>query len=491
MESAPPASPGAADLRRASAIRLAAWIRAGAVSARDVVEAHVEHARRVNPRLNAIVHPRYGAALAEAEAVDAARAAGEALPPLAGVPCTIKESFALTGCPHTGGHLARRGHVAPADAPTVARLRAAGAIPLGVTNTSELCMWMESDNPVYGRSNNPYDPRRIVGGSSGGEGAIVGAGASPFGLGSDIGGSIRLPAFFNGVFGHKPTGGLVPATGQYPRPEGEAVRLLGTGPIARRAEDLMPILQILAGADGQDPICEDQPLGDPATVALAGMRVILVPTAWRRISRRLQRCLRDAADALERRGARVEEHAVPRLRSALMIWAARMNSASTKSFGELLTDAGELRLVPELLRWLARRSPHTIPSLSLVALERLTQRLPGGLDRALKAGVALREEVVDLLGDGVWLHPPYTRAAPRHFAPLATPMDFVNTAVVNALELPATQVPMGLDRRGLPVGVQVVAAHGRDHVTIAVAQALEAAFGGWRPPNTRWYNPPS
>lgn len=487
----PPNSPPPSDLRRASASQLAAWIKTGAVSARDTVAAHIDHARRVNPRLNAIVHPRFGAAIAEAEAVDAARDAGQTLPPLAGVPCTIKESFALTGCPHTGGHLARRGHVATCDAASVARLRAAGAIPLGVTNTSELCMWMESDNPVYGRSNNPYDPRRIVGGSSGGEGAIVGAGASPFGLGSDIGGSIRLPAFFNGVFGHKPSGGLVPSTGQYPKPEGDAGRLLGTGPLARRAEDLMPVLRILAGSDGEDPCCEDHPLGDPSTVDLAGMRVILTPSAWRRISRPLQRSLRDAADALERRGARVEEHTVPRLRKALFIWSARMTAASTQSFGELLTGGDELRLMPELLRWVRRRSPHTIPSLSLVAIERLANRLPDGLEKALQTGVELRAEMIELLGGGIWLHPPYTRTAPRHLSPLATPMDFVNTAVVNALELPATQVPMGLDRRGLPLGVQVIGAPLADHVTIAVAQALEAGFGGWRPPNARWYNPPS
>src|SRR5207253_4609005 len=113
-------------------------------------------------------------------------------------PCTIKESIALTGMPHTAGLVARKGTLAGADAPTVARLRAAGAIPLGVTNTSELCMWMESNNRVYGRTGSAYDPSRTAGGSSGGEGAIVGAAGAPFGLGSDIGGSIRMPAFFNG-----------------------------------------------------------------------------------------------------------------------------------------------------------------------------------------------------------------------------------------------------------------------------------------------------
>src|SRR5207237_4871758 len=147
-------------------------------------------------------------------------------------------------------------------APTVGGLRAAGAIPLGVTNLSELCMWMESNNRVYGRTGNAYDPRRTAGGSSGGEGAIVGAAGAPFGLGSDIGGSIRMPAFFNGVFGHKPTGGLVPNSGQFPMAHGPALRYLTTGPIARHAEDLMPLLRILAGPDGDDAGCVAMELGD-------------------------------------------------------------------------------------------------------------------------------------------------------------------------------------------------------------------------------------
>jgi fatty acid amide hydrolase 2 len=467
---------------RASAVQLAEWIRTGRSSARSVVQVHVDHARAVNPTLNAIVHMRFDAALAEADAVDAALAAGEPLPPLAGVPCTIKESFALVGCPHTGGHAARRGHVATTDAVTVARLRAAGAIPLGVTNTSELCMWMESSNPLYGRSNNPYDPRRIVGGSSGGEGAIVGSGASPFGLGSDIGGSIRMPAFFNGVFGHKPTGGLVPCTGQYPAPEGDTIRMLGTGPLTRRAGDLMPLLRILAGGDGVDPCCADFPLSDPESVSIKGLKVVILPTTWRRISKDLRRSLRDAADALERRGARVEEHDVPRIKKTLFIWAARMDAAQEGTFGSFLNGGEEIRLLPAMLKWAWRQSPHTLPVLSLVALERAFSRLPTGLEKALAEGQALRDELLALMGDGVWLHPPYTRTAPRHGAPLLTPLDWLNTAVVNAMEMPATQVPLGLDKRGLPLGVQVIGAHFNDHVTIAVAQALEQAFGGWVPP---------
>ena len=154
--------------------------------------------------------------------------------------------------PNSCGVVARAGRIAERDATVVARLRAAGAIPLGVTNCSEITAWPGADNKVYGRTGNAYDPERSCGGSSGGEGAIVGTGGAPFGIGTDIGGSIRIPTFCNGVFGHKPTGGLVPATGQYPAYTGAALRINTTGPLARRAEDLMPLLRVLAGPDGED-----------------------------------------------------------------------------------------------------------------------------------------------------------------------------------------------------------------------------------------------
>ena len=153
--------------------------------------------------------------------------------------------------PNCAGLVALRDRRAETNAPAVQRLIDAGFIPLGVTNTSEMTMWIESVNRVYGRTRNAYDPHRTAGGSSGGEGAAVGSGGSPVGLGSDIGGSIRVPAFFNGVFGHKPSPGLVPNTGQYPSTAGEAAFMLTIGPLARHAEDLMPVTRIIAGPDGR------------------------------------------------------------------------------------------------------------------------------------------------------------------------------------------------------------------------------------------------
>ena len=202
-----------------SGIELAGAIRAGELRSREVVDEHIALIERANPAVNAVVATRFDEAREEADAADeriAAAAPDEELPPFLGVPCTIKESFALAGMPHTSGLAARSEVVAEQSSTAARRLVEAGAIPLGVTNLSELTLWIESQNPVYGRTNNAYAPARTAGGSSGGEGAAVGSGFAPIGLGTDFGGSIRIPAFFNGVFGHKPSGGLVPHTGHYP-----------------------------------------------------------------------------------------------------------------------------------------------------------------------------------------------------------------------------------------------------------------------------------
>src|SRR6476661_4326906 len=253
------------EITERSATDLARAIREGELTSRAVVEAHVERARQLNPELKAIAADRFEAALADADEADARiRAAGGDLPPFLGVPSTIKESFAVKGMPNAAGLVHRADVRADVDAPAVARLRAAGAIPIGVTNTSEATMWIESSNRLYGRTNNAYDARRTAGGSSGGEGSAVGAGFAPIGLGSDIGGSIRLPAFFNGVFGHKPSPG-----------EGPASEMLASGPLARRAEDLMPFLRAVAGRDDGDPISREVTLGDPASVKLDGLDVVL------------------------------------------------------------------------------------------------------------------------------------------------------------------------------------------------------------------------
>ncbi|MFW6049659.1 MAG: amidase [Myxococcota bacterium] len=462
-----------------SGLEIARRIRAGQLTARQALEVHAEHLVRTNPHLNAVVRDRLDDARREAEEADRrlAREGPDRVPVFHGVPCTIKESFALTGMPNTSGLVARRGVVASEDAPTVARLRAAGAIPLGVTNTSELCMWMESDNRVYGRTNNPYDPSRIVGGSSGGEGAAIGAGISPFGLGSDIGGSIRMPAFFNGVFGHKPSVGLVPNEGQYPIAENDALRLLATGPLCRRAEDLWPLLQVLSGPE----LTRRMPDGSPDRVDLAGLRVIDVEDDGRMpVSRELRAAQRRAADHLASLGADVRREKVAGLKHALEMWAAVMHEAADTTFRELLGNGRPVRAGWELLRWVARRSHHTLPTLGLALIEAIMELAPFSNERMLAHRDALRGELLDRMGDaGIVLYPSYPQVAPRHGAPLLPPIRWVYTAAFNVLELPVTQVPLGLGGRGLPLGVQVAAAPDRDDVAVAAALELERAFGGW------------
>jgi fatty acid amide hydrolase 2 len=467
-------------LLTSSATELAARILRRELTSIEVVEAHIARIEAVNPRLNAMVCTRFDEARDEARAADAALVHGDAVGPLHGVPCSVKECFALTGMPNTAGLVARKGPRATRDAVAVARLREAGAIPLGVTNTSELCMWMESSNKVYGRTNNPYDVERIVGGSSGGEGAIIGAGGAPFGVGSDIGGSIRMPAFFNGVFGHKPTGGLVSNEGQYPLPAEAALTYVTTGPLARRAADLAPLLRIMAGAEAAAGI------GDPTTVDLAELDVVMVEGDGRiRVSDDLARAQRAAADALLSRGAKVRTAKVKGFTKALEIWSSMIDAAGGPSYASLLGDGPEVRGGPELVRWALGRSPYTLPSLCLVLLEKLPRLLPSHGRRFVEAGAALRREVVDLLGPrGVMLYPPYPTPAPRHYRPLWPPFNWVYTAVFNVIEVPVTAAPLGLNAGGLPLGVQIAATHGNDHLTIAVALELERAFGGWVPPPT-------
>lgn len=472
-----------------SGLELAAAIRSGELTSTEIVQAHIDRLNQVEPALNGIVRDRYEAALDEARAADervaAARQSGtEAeLPPLLGVPCTIKESFALAGMPNTAGVVHRRELIVEENATPVQRLIDAGAIPLGVTNISELTLWMESDNRVYGRANNAYDPRRTAGGSSGGEGAVIGAGGSPFGIGSDIAGSVRIPAFVNGVFGHKPTQGIVPNSGQWPHTEGSAAEMLTAGPLARRAEDLMPLMRLISGPDGIDPQTRAVELGDPASVSLEGLEVSLLHGAsFFPASREMRNSCERVAGALQARGAKLRELDFGDLKRALYHFLVALGNGGGESLLELLTPAGgPPATVRGVLR--GRGSLHTWPTIWLTLGEALLERLPEtGVERTLAAKRALADEFNATLGDGVALYPSHSRVAPRHDSTVKRPWAIQPTVLFNVTNSPVTQVPIGLNSERLPLGVQVVAAHGKDHIPIAVALELERAFGGWQPP---------
>lgn len=478
---------------RAGAFELAAGIRARKSSSIDVVDAHIARIRETHSRLNALMEPRFEAARAEAAAADRRIAAGEVLP-LLGVPFTVKEMLSVAGMPHTQGALARRDWVAERDATVVARLRAAGAIPLGVSNVPEWGMWFETYNLLRGRTSNPYDARRIAGGSSGGEGALVGAGASPFGLGSDIGGSIRMPAAFCGVFGHKPSAGLLPLTGHFPvYATGREAHLerdspyVALGPLARSARDLWPLLHLMAGPDGADPNCNEMPLAWGDADEWHGRRVVVL--ADPRIARAgrthpvLRDAVRRAARILGDRGARLVEADPLLLRDAVDIWFGALQSSATRSFREIVGEGEAISLTGELLRTATGHARYSMPALLFCAGESVGRLNEQRLARAVAARERLQATLDELLGDdGVLLLPVHPRVAPRHTAPVLRPFDFAFTAIFNALRVPATAVPVGLDASGLPLSVQLVARHGRDALTIAGACALEAALGGWSPP---------
>jgi fatty acid amide hydrolase 2 len=471
----------AGELTERSALELARAIREREVSAREVTECHIQALERA--RLNAVVVERFDAARAEADDVDRRLAVGEPdPPPLLGVPCTIKEALAVAGLPNTAGLASRRDRAAERTAPAAQRLLEAGPILLGLTNLSELTMWIESDNRVYGRTLNAYDRRRTAGGSSGGEGAAIGCGGSVIGIGTDFAGSIRLPAFFNGVFGHKPSTGLVPMTGHFPISGGEAMRMSVAGPLARRATDLMPVLRLIAGPDGADPLVRDPPLGDPAEVEIEGMEVVISEGAtYLPVSRELREARERAAGALAGAGARLRRENLRSVRRAAELFLAAIQAGAGISLAELIVaEGGEPVTARTVLR---RDNPHTLATLMTLAAERLGERIPERrIRRARAAARSLETEISATIEDGVLLHPPHPRVAPRHGWTVGRPWLLAPTALFNLLGMPATQVPLGLGRKGLPVGVQVAAGRDRDHVAIAVAIELERAFGGWVPP---------
>lgn len=468
-----------------SALALAGSIRRGELSSRAVVEAHISLLQRWQPKINAIAVERFNGARDDAAAADdrvAAAAPDDRLPPLLGVPCTIKETLNIKGLPHTAGLLGRQNVRATTTATTAQRLLDAGAILLGLTNTSELAMWFETENPVYGRTSNPYDPGRTAGGSSGGCAAAVGCGGVPISLGTDIGGSIRVPAFCCGVFGHKPSVGLVPQTFEYPGVEGKAKRMLSMGPLARRAEDLMPLMRILSGPDGIDPIVEQVELGDPSAVSLDGLRVLISERCFvARIHRELLEAREKAARTLAAAGARVERVELPQMRRMLEPTLATLSDGGRISLSSVLLAGGVHPL--GLRDILTGREEHTVP----LRLWSLADRLSGlasprRMRRMLEKGREFAAQLAETVGDGVLLHPPLPALAPKHRRTYGRVLFFQPTGIFNLAGLPVTEVPLGLSETGLPLGVQVAAGPYRDHVAIAVASALEQAYGGWSPP---------
>lgn len=483
------------DLFDVSAMTLARRIRSRELSPVEVVAAHIERIGTVNAAINAVIAQRFDRAMQEARTAEdrvMKAASPEELPPLLGLPYTAKEYIRAEGMPLSAGIWSRRNERSDRDAETVRRLRDAGAILVGITNVPEGGLWMETYNAIHGWTVNPWDPKRSAGGSSGGEGAIVATGGVAFGLGADVGGSIRIPAAFCGTVGHKPTGRLVPNTGFWPPTEGlDVSAYLVCGPLCRHVEDVMPILRAIAGPDGVDTVVRPWELESPESIPLHDVTVYPLETnGWTRVHPDYRASIRTAAKALERRGAKIGKLDAPRMKKAFSIWSAMMARGGGPSYSEIIGNGNAVEPVREMLRLALGRSRHTFPALAIIGLERLAERFPGPLDRAVSEGRALRAELEGLLGPrGVLLHPPYSRPAPRHRTPMLTPFDFVCTGLFNVLEFPSTVVPIGFSGEGLPLSVQVIGRRGADGLTISVASVLEQELGGWTRANPTWRLP--
>lgn len=507
------------DVTALSAGELAERIKAGELSAREVIEAYLRRIAEVNPRLNALVVPRYEEARAEAAAADAARSRGEALGPLHGVPITIKEQYLVAGTASTIGLPGRVGRRAAADGPLVGRLRQAGAIVLGKTNVSQLLIYHEADNPVYGRTNNPWHLDRTPGGSSGGEAAIIAAGGSPLGLGGDLGGSIRLPAHFCGVYALKPTAarltnldnpGQLFATGQ------EAI-VPQPGPLARTVADLSLAMRVLAapGLAAADPGIPPVPWPDPAGVSIGGLRLAMyADDGFFPVAPALRRAVHEAAAALRARGAEVEAWRPPAVAQAMHIFFGVL-SADGAAWGRRALGKGKRdRRVSSLLRFagLPGSIRPVVAALARLAGQRrlaATVRSMGGLSadgywRLVEQRNTYRARFIADLDAGNFdalICPPHALPALTHGSSYYLASAASYALLYNVLGMPAgvvaaTRVREGeesdrapsrdrIERAarnvergsaGLPVGVQVVARHWREDVALAVMAALEEHF---------------
>src|SRR5271157_3951924 len=304
-----------------SAREIAALIRRKAVSAVEVARTHLDRIERLNPKLNALVDCQPEAVLAQAREAEKAVLRGDELGPLHGVPVSIKSSIDVAGhLSEAGSHL-RAGYIADADAPLVMRLRAAGAVILGVTNTPELLMAWETDNLLYGRTNNPWDVTRTAGGSSGGEAAAIAAGLSAGGVGSDGGGSIRVPAHFCGICGLKPTPGRIPSTGHFSKSGGPFALIGVVGPMARTVEDLRTLFEVMAGWDDGDPCAAPVELREIQETAFRGINIGFFEDDGRTpITPETRSAVKHAASLLSSCGFHVEAFCPQGLEPARQLW---------------------------------------------------------------------------------------------------------------------------------------------------------------------------
>jgi amidase len=450
------------DIRSLSLVALAAAIRKGSVTSEAAVRAYLDRIDDVNPKLNAVVQLRREAAIAEARAAD--KVPSEKRGALHGVPITIKDSLDVAGVISTGGTQGRAKYVPQHDATVVARLRAVGAIVLGKTNTPDLTMSFETNNLVYGRTNNPFDVTRTPGGSSGGAAAIVAAGGSPLDIGSDTGGSIRVPSHFCGITGIKPTSGRVSRAGHIIDFAGPAESLTHIGPLARNVDDLAFALGIIEGPDNVDPHVVAATLGDYKKIPVRDLRVAtftklgsLEPTT-------------ETAAAVERALAVLAKagckHTPVEIPGADDLYAV---------YTGLIWGDGGAGMARILARWGTTESP------LFDRIKAATNVSSGDYSAQYERFDNWRSSMLHLFANyDVLVCPVNVGPAPLHGAfsrPAAA-----YTQLFDLTGWPSTVIRAGTSPEGLPLGVQCVAHPWREDMSLAVAKHLESAFGAFPGP---------
>ena len=450
-----------------TASQFARAIRAGQATSEEAVTACLDRIEAVNPILNAVVQLDRAGAVAAARAADAAASRGEWMGPLHGVPMTIKDSFDTRGMISTGGTLGRKNHVPDADATVVRRLREAGAILMGKTNTPELTLSFDTNNLIYGQSKNPYNLSLSPGGSSGGAGAIVAAGGSPFDIGSDYGGSIRSPAHVNGICGIKPSAGRVPRTGHIYPFGGIQDSFQQIGPLARSVEDLALLLPLIMGPDGVDPGVSPLSWNSPAEQTVGSFKV-----AWFTDNgiatpiEEVQRAVHNAVGVLTGLGAQATEARPTGIESTLDVALPVYFWDGGAAVQRLLQDYGT--------------TEHTLAA--LINGQVLTAEQ---LDGALVRLDAWRSRMLSFMsGFDVLVCPVNATTAFPTGASFSQELVVRASYVItfNANGWPALVVPSGLSHEGMPIGVQVVAGPGREDLALAAGLAIERALNGYRRP---------
>jgi Asp-tRNA(Asn)/Glu-tRNA(Gln) amidotransferase A subunit family amidase len=466
------------DLTFLSAVAMAAQIREKKISPIELADAHLAKIERLNPKLNAYVQVDTERVRRAARAAEAAVARGTDIGPLHGVPISIKSSIAVAGMRCESGTRLRAGFVAVHDAPLVERLRNAGAIILGVTNTPEILMAWETDNLLYGRTNSPWDFERTPGGSSGGEAAAIAAGMSAGGVGSDGGGSIRVPAHFSGICGLKPTPGRIPSTGHFPASSGPFALIGVVGPMARTVADLKALFEIMQGPDDGDTCAAPVPLQWPSDAEVKQLRVGYFEEDGRTpVTPETRAAIRTAADALRHAGFQVEPFRPEGLEEARLLWKKFFVAAAGMLIRPMFHDRDRdlSPILKQFLEWSSAEAPLTGESL---------------LDAWIRRDVARADFLAEMKKYPILLCPaaaiPAFRHGERSWTIEGKTVEYLDawsyTEFFNLLGNPGAVVPVSHSSEGLPIGVQIVGRPWEEEKVLAVAAVLERECGAWKMP---------